>query len=1515
MPYEKGGRADKNGNRFETRWAVFQILQVLEENIKSITLEALGEDEKGIDIWVGMNDGKKEGQQCKGRNASQEYWDYSSIKEKGIFETWKYHLDRDLTNTVSLVSPLAFTFLEDLTERARTSSGIPSEFYKEQILGSSKKFINFFDNFCIAMAINKEEDSDMMKCISYLQRIFYHQVPDSNLKDLILGKISYLLVGDGERIYSTLVSWIVEGEMLGQSIDISAVYSFLEEREIELRDLVSDVRIQPRINQLNREYKESFTKIDGQLIDRNEFAICRKMIDNEESIIIHGKAGRGKSGCTVDIIEHCEENVIPYLAVKLDRHVPKRNADIWGQELGLAASIAYCIDSISKDKQAVLILDQLDALRWTQSHSHEALSVCQQIIDQVNQLNYEREKNISIVFVCRSYDLENDNNISNLFKENIDKNISRKWNKVQINELNDEVIFNIIGDRFNSLTSKLKEVLRIPSNLYIWKQLDPKKNYAECTSTSHLVEEWWKQLSKKCIKLGLNEIELNSVKNRIVDWLEKRGRIYFPINVLDIGESYINFLSSNSFLVIQDNKAFFAHQSILDYFLANNLMRKYYEDEDIIEIIGDKDNQTPSKRYQVQMFLEMLLEQDSNDFLIIGQKLFESDQIRYFVKFIFLEILNQIDLLDENIKKFILDKCEDKRYEVYLINNVYFGKPQYVRLLRKEGIFTEWLKESEKKQITFKLMGSISPNYDKEDVLFMLNYSFKSEEDDNLIINCLPYDINEDTDELFELRMMFYGKYPEKADGYLNIKNMIKSGEMRIIRLLALLLENNKNKHGKSIYRFEEEFLEIDKEIFINNGVEILNLLIPYIPKEIEKMYSFSEWSEKYTYNNGLERACINILKKANFNIIMSNPDLFLEYYKEYMGEGFYLFNELILDAMYYLPKSYSDLVIEYLMQDFDKNLFVITDGSNSELTLAKKVLGKHTMYCSLNIFRKLENNIIKYIDPYAIDWYKRRIEHNKQNKGRSVYWSFYGDFQKELLEALPTKRISPHVLELLKVLNRKFPDGVTRYINHGVESGTVTSNLYGKKLDAKQWLNIITNKKIKDRDRWHWTHDFVDDSIKGFSDSFRNAVSKEPEKMINLLISNQEVVFSEYVDALFSGVASSENIKKIPIKLIEEMIVVFSYDYESYRASYICDILEKRSNEKWTMTIIQCLSDIAVNHKNPEIDKVNVTNFEDQEMKSFEMLQSNALNCVRGNAARTIGSLLWDNSELFKDFQSTIERMTLDENAAVKLASFEALIPSYNINKEWASELIISLYEQDFRLAGMYQSKTLMFFLYPKYREQILQTILKCYESDDKGLIRVGAYCLSEMYILKDEYIEILSNIDNMSEDQANGVLDMAINYFDKDEFNEKIKDVILKFKNSELDIEVPISKLFRSDYIDLNRDKEFLLKVMDSNMSRRTVHSFVMYLEQESVSIIDYSDIIIAMSYQIIMNRDSCDNYWGIDDEISKLVVGLYDETSESSVDEIKKIGDKCLDIWDLMFENNIGSIRSLSKEIMDR
>ena len=175
--------------------------------------------------------------------------------------------------------------------------------------------------------------------------------------------------------------------------------------------------------------------------------------------------------------------------------------------------------------------------------------------------------------------------------------------------------------------------------------------------------------------------------------------------------------------------------------------------------------------------------------------------------------------------------------------------------------------------------------------------------------------------------------------------------------------------------------------------------------------------------------------------------------------------------------------------------------------------------------------------------------------------------------------------------------------------------------------------------------------------------------------------------------------------------------------------------------------------------------------MRSFDMLQSNAINCVRGNAAQAIAQLLWNDSSLFKQFKDTIGKLTLDENPAVKLASLFALWPSYNIERDWASDKIINLYEQDYRLAGYHDTKNMLFLLYPKYHERVLKVIKKCYESEDKELIKMGAYCLSEMFILKNEFTDIMNNVNTMSKAQAETVLHMIIIYFNKADYNSLAK------------------------------------------------------------------------------------------------------------------------------------------------
>ena len=221
------------------------------------------------------------------------------------------------------------------------------------------------------------------------------------------------------------------------------------------------------------------------------------------------------------------------------------------------------------------------------------------------------------------------------------------------------------------------------------------------------------------------------------------------------------------------------------------------------------------------------------------------------------------------------------------------------------------------------------------------------------------------------------------------------------------------------------------------------------------------------------------------------------------------------------------------------------------------------------------------------------------------------------------------------------------------------------------------------------------------------------------------------------------------------------------------------------------------------------------------------------------------------------------------------------------------------------------------RYREDIIKVIERGYQSQDKILSRLSASYKCEMLIVKQEFEESLLATKLMTESQAEGFLEMATLYFNKTNFNEIAKKIILSFKNSNHNLEWIFSRLFHDDNIDFARDKDFLNEMINSKLSRKSIYSFVNYLENEARSIIDYSDFILSLSREVIEKAKESDdtNIWGLDDEVSKLVIGLYDETCSSQLPKNKSITEECLELWDLMFENQFGSIRSLSHAIMER
>ena len=109
MAFEPGGYADKLGNRYEGRWVARQMLLLLSEQLTSITLESVGDDEAGVDLWITRLDGTREAQQCKAENGTKFNWSLRDLSSRGVLSHLKTQLQRDPAHRFAFVSSRSST--------------------------------------------------------------------------------------------------------------------------------------------------------------------------------------------------------------------------------------------------------------------------------------------------------------------------------------------------------------------------------------------------------------------------------------------------------------------------------------------------------------------------------------------------------------------------------------------------------------------------------------------------------------------------------------------------------------------------------------------------------------------------------------------------------------------------------------------------------------------------------------------------------------------------------------------------------------------------------------------------------------------------------------------------------------------------------------------------------------------------------------------------------------------------------------------------------------------------------------------------------------------------------------------------------------------------------------------------------------------------------------------------------------------------------------------------------------
>lgn len=1505
MANELAGRNDKYGNRYENNCIINTIIDVVAEKILAFSFEPLGQDEVATDILITEKNGAKKFVQCKERNGDNNNWSFSALKRYKLLSKWKTHLDRDSYYTVSLMSPLPFIGLEDLIKRAKNDNNNPHDFLNYQVLNSPDTARDF-ENYCSQLGLNYNDESDVAIAINYLKRTKVETQPDGYFKSHILDRIKLYFTGDSETIYNSLLNLTIMDNIMGNNIDNAWLNKFFKEKNILLRNLSNDEQNFPTINRLNGEYKASFLPINDELILRDELQTCIDKISNEESIVIHGKSGYGKTGVVTSIIKYLDEKNILYLAIRLDKKIPTNNVYYWSRKLGFNASVSYCLNAFSNDKPCILILDQLDALRWTQYHTRDSIDVICSLLDEIKNINIERSKKISVVLVSRTFDLENDNNIKRVIDDN--------WSKIKIDLLAEKDVKKIVGSGYDNLNVKLKNLLRIPSNLFIWNKLDENFKNDNILSTGNLIEKWWKDIEYDGRNNGFQSSELMYARNKIFEQMNNKNKLSISTYLLDIDSNILDFLRSKGFIIDTKSNISFSHQSIYDFYMVKKMISEYDNGCAIAKLLGPKEKQFPMIRYQLQMFLEELYTNDISAFIKAVEQIITSCDIRSYIKYVAYEVLGLVPESNKAIEKFILEYIEKDEYFNNFVNDVFMGHEVFIVLLIRNNVFDRWFQDDDKKNIVINLLTSINFHFPSEAVKFIKKNILCNKDTDSLLKQCFSYDIQYDTDELFDLRLKMYDIYADWMDFYVNLDKLLKCNESRGIKLVSYLLCNISNKKRPTRYSYDDS-IEYSDETKISGDIAVIDKLMPLVPIYYTKEYDMHEWVHSNYTEHNIQRIAISLLKNATVNLIRKNADDFWKVFSKYLNSGSIIHNEIILYGLLNMPLSEGKKVLSYLFFSFDidRNIFEYTSDCEESILYTKKILEKFVRTLNTEEYFKLENSILMYKPKDMVEIYKRRL--SKEKTSKSIYLVFWGDLQFELLKVIPNDLLTLRANSLLQVLNRKFKSGKSYKFNKDyVKSYNVISPINNKILSDKSWLEILKNEKIvnskENFGRVFNKSKIIESSLYEFQSSFALNIKEEPERFINLVINNKDIVLQPFIDTLFNSIAYSAKLDEIPTDLLEKMMLSFEWQNSNSRIIDICEIISRKSGAQWSDKIVVLLKNIFLNIKDKKISMDSIVE-NTNNIEEAEKIENYIINTPMGNFAFALKNLLYQGDELFWKFKKIIQSMIDSDDMCTRYSVLYILNSCLDINKEWTIENIVKLFRVEENL-GFRNSRNILFFCYcnsESCRKDIIEIINSSLSINSK-IIKINfSRLLVDLYVNFGEFSHYIDKLPN-DETISKTVLDMLIEYLEDSDKREIVKQKIIKVLDSN-NIEFNAYRMFNTKRIDVNKDSAFLLQICKKCKGKEILGAFNAFINKEAISLKDYKKYIFELAEGCIKNCSNNDYnlFWHLESLI-ELIVKLFDETYED--DSENETRERCLEIWDKMFEKHIGSIRRISKNI---
>ncbi len=354
--------------------------------------------------------------------------------------------------------------------------------------------------------------------------------------------------------------------------------------------------------------------------------------DPRQVLVVHGRAGSGKSSVVADAVRELIEAGWTAGVVRMDAiKKVSSSAEELGASCGLSDSPVVVVDETAGDSRRVVVIDQLDAVSTYSGRMPDSYDAVAEMLEEA-----ERYPGVKIVLVVRTVDLEADPRMRSLLSDEL------RVGSMEIAGLEATAVKDALqagGVDVASIQPPTLELLRLPLHLAVFSRLSFDSQRLTYRTLPDLYEQFTNQ-TRQAVEAELGSLDWATITSTLVSHMSDNEVLQVPTAVLDeVPRRQVSALASAGVLLDDTVTIGFCHETYFDFVFARAFVAR---GENLHEFLV-RSGQHLFRRAQTRQVLEFLAGTDRRAFRATVGELLTSTTVRSHLLDVVVGVLGGLD--------------------------------------------------------------------------------------------------------------------------------------------------------------------------------------------------------------------------------------------------------------------------------------------------------------------------------------------------------------------------------------------------------------------------------------------------------------------------------------------------------------------------------------------------------------------------------------------------------------------------------------------------------------------------------------------------------------------------------------------------------------------------------------------------------------------------------------------------------------------------------------------------------